>query len=68
MTNTISAADNPALANNLIKQAMEQNPVPQADVQILLPSDNIVMLPGGYLTPAGDIITEAEVRELNGND
>ena len=68
MTNTISAADNPALANNLIQQALDQGAAPQADVKILLPSDNSVMLPGGYLTPAGDIITEAEVRELNGND
>jgi len=68
MTTTISAAENPALANNLVQQAMAQAPAAPADVQILLPSDNIVMLPGGFLTPTGDIVHEAEVRELNGND
>jgi hypothetical protein len=68
MTNTISAAANPALANNLINQAMEENPTPQHQVKVLPPSDTVVVLPGGYINAAGEVITEAEVRELNGND
>jgi hypothetical protein len=68
MTNTISAAANPALANNLVNQAMEETPMPQHQVKVLPPSDTVVILPGGYINAAGEVITEAEVRELNGND
>lgn len=68
MTNTISAAANPALANNLINQAMEERPEPKPEVHIISPSDTVVTLPGGYINAAGEVITEAEVRELNGND
>lgn len=68
MTNTISAAANPALANNLLNQAMEARPTPKSEVQIISPSDTVVILPGGFMNDAGEIITEAEVRELNGND
>jgi len=67
MPKTISAAANPALANNLVKQAMEEKPQ-QKEVKIVPPSDNVVTLPGGYITDAGEVITEAEVRELTGND
>jgi hypothetical protein len=67
MPKTISAAANPALANNLVKQALEEKPQ-QKEVKIVPPSDNVVTLPGGYITDAGEVITEVEVRELNGND
>ena len=67
MTNTINAAVNPALANNLINQAMAEVPT-QKEVTIIPPSDTSVTLPGGYLTATGEVITEAEVRELNGSD
>ena len=67
MTKTISAAANPALANNLINQAIAEKPEP-IDVKVLPPLDNVVTLPGGYINAAGEVITEAEVRELNGND
>jgi hypothetical protein len=67
MTKTISAAANPALANNLINSALAEAPV-QQEVKITSPSDTVVTLPGGYLTATGEIITEAEVRELNGSD
>ena len=67
MTKTISAAANPALANNLINSALAEAPV-QQEVKITPPSDTVVTLPGGYLTATGEIITEAEVRELNGSD
>ena len=67
MSKTISAAANPAMANNLINQAMAETPV-QKEVNILLPSDTSVTLPGGYLSATGEIVTTAEVRELNGTD
>jgi hypothetical protein len=67
MTNTISAAANPALANNLINDALAEKPV-QSEVKITPPSNNVVTLPGGFITAAGDVITEAEVRELTGAD
>jgi hypothetical protein len=67
MTKTISAAANPAMANNLINQAMAEKPV-QKEVNIIPPSDTTVRLPGGYITDAGELTTIAEVRELNGTD
>lgn len=67
MSNTINAAANPALANNLINSALAEKPV-REEVKITPPSDTTVNLPGGYLTATGEIITEAEVRELNGSD
>lgn len=67
MTKTINAAANPAMANNLITQAMAEKPV-QKEVNIILPSDTTVTLPGGYINAAGELVTTAEVRELNGTD
>lgn len=67
MTKTISAAANPAMANNLIKEVMTDKPK-QVEVKITSPSDTSVTLPGGYITDAGEVITDAEVRELNGRD
>lgn len=67
MTNTISAAVNPALANNLLNKAMAEAPV-QKEVNIISPSDTEVTLPGGYITATGEVVTDAEVRELNGSD
>lgn len=66
-TKTISAAANPALANDLIQNAMVEEPQ-QVKVTIISPSDTSVTLPGGYLTSTGEIVTDAEVRELNGKD
>lgn len=67
MTKTISAAANPALANNMVNQALAEKPV-QKEVNIIAPSDTTVTLPGGYLTATGELVTTAEVRELNGTD
>jgi hypothetical protein len=68
MTNTISAAANPALANDLIKKVVAEKPQ-QKEVEVTPPSDTLVTLPGGYLdSETGEVITEAEVRELNGKD
>ena len=67
MTQTISASANPAMANNLINQAMAETPV-QKEVNIIPPSDTAVTLPGGFINAAGEVITDAEVRELTGSD
>lgn len=67
MSNTISAAANPALANNIIQETLAEKPK-QVEVQITSPSDTSVTLPGGYINAAGEVIFDAEVRELNGRD
>lgn len=68
MTQTISAAANPALANQLLNQATQELDVPEIDPTIIPPSDTTVELPGGYITATGEVIRTAEVRELNGRD
>lgn len=67
MTNTISSAGNPALANQLVQKAMQEE-LPSYEPKITAPSDTLVELPGGYVTAAGEVITTAEVRELTGKD
>lgn len=67
MSQTIRAADNPALANKLVNESLTQKAEP-SEVKIVPPSDTVVTLPGGYITDAGEVITEAEVRELTGAD
>jgi hypothetical protein len=67
MTQTISAAANPALANNKIQEVMAEKPV-QKEVKVIPPSDTTVALPGGYINSAGEVVTTAEVRELTGKD
>ena len=67
MTNTISAAANPAMANKAVQDMMVEKPQ-EVEIRITPPSDTVVNLPGGYITSAGEVATEAEVRELNGRD
>jgi len=67
MSKTISAAANPALANQMINELVDEKPQ-QKEVKITSPSNNLVTLPGGYLTATGEVIDEAEVRELTGAD
>jgi hypothetical protein len=67
-TNTINAASNPTLTNNLVSKATAE-PVKQVQpAEITSPSDTLVYLPGGYITDAGEVIKTAEVRELTGKD
>jgi len=68
--NTINAAANPQLANQLIDQALNSGTEnePQHEVEITPPPKLTVDLPGGYITPAGEVIREATVRELTGKD
>jgi hypothetical protein len=67
-TKSLNAADNPALANQLVAQMAKETQPEKAQAIILSPSDTVVNLPGGYVTLAGEVVTEAEVRELNGRD
>lgn len=68
MTTKISAAANPALANQIVKQFVEEPTPAQYEPKIAAPSDTTVILPGGYVTAEGEVIRTAEVRELNGLD
>lgn len=68
MSKTISAAANPALANNLLKQATQEESLPVVQPEITPPSDTMVELPGGYLSDTGEVIRTAEIREMTGRD
>jgi hypothetical protein len=69
MTNTtVNASENPNLVNNLVKEAMKEPETAKKPIEVLLPNENVMALPGGYLTPTGDVIREYEVRELTGRD
>ena len=68
MSKTISAAANPALANNLLNKMNEEESLPMIEPEIMPPLDTAVELPGGYITDTGEVIRIAEVRELNGKD
>lgn len=67
---TITAQD-PKTLNAMAQQAMNGAAVPvepEVDERSLELPDTTVELPGGFLTMEGSVITEAEVRELNGFD
>ena len=68
MSKTISAAANPALANNLVKKATQEESLPVVQPEITPPSDTMVELPGGYLSDTGEVIRTAEIREMTGRD
>jgi hypothetical protein len=71
--NQIDAAENPALAEQMINTIMAdvETSAPQSEtVSVTLeePEDLVFELPGGYLNFQGDVLQEAEVRELTGRD
>lgn len=67
-TQTLNAASNANLANKLIDQALAV-PEEEKSVPVVAPSDTHVILPAGYLKVlSGEVVTEAEVRELTGRD
>lgn len=68
MTNTINAAANPALANQMLEKAFKEDSQQELNPVIKPPSDTTVELPGGYITSTGEVVRTAEVRELNGRD
>lgn len=67
---TVSAVNNPALANQLVKDALAGAvpEEPKTPLKIVAPADGSVTLPGGFLNVSGEVITTAKVRELNGLD
>ena len=72
---TIDAASNPKLAQQMINNIMETaSSVPEDEVEeqpelsLTEADDTVINLPGGYLKFSGEVITEAEVRELTGRD
>jgi hypothetical protein len=69
-TKTINAAANPDLANQLVEQAVKSGAEnePPKEVKLEYPPKLTVDLPGGYVTPTGEVIREATVRELTGAD
>ncbi|CAB4123854.1 hypothetical protein UFOVP45_40 [uncultured Caudovirales phage] len=67
-TNTINAASNPTLTNDLVSKATAEPLQAVQPAEITPPSDTLVYLPGGYVTDAGEVIKTAEVRELTGKD
>lgn len=68
-TTTVNATKNPGLANELAQQAMSESTQDgPKEASIKLPSDTTVELPGGYISPTGEVIRTAEVRELTGKD
>jgi hypothetical protein len=67
--NIVTANSNPNLLNELGAKAMAEPEQEQnKEIPINLPADTSVDLPGGYITPTGEVIRSAEVRELNGRD
>ena len=58
-------SNNPSVVNAAIAEATKEAPV---QVTTVPPSNNEVILPGGYISPAGALSKYAEVRELNGAD
>lgn len=63
----IKAANNAALANDLIAQATSQEETVEP-AKISNPLDGSVNLPGGFINADGEVVRTAEVRELNGKD
>jgi hypothetical protein len=53
------------LVAKFAEQAMKE---PEKVIETRAPSESVVTLPGGYITNKGELLTTAEVRELNGLD
>lgn len=67
----MKAADNPDLANDIIAQVLAEPNEPEEEapsVEVLTPPDLLLTLPGGYISPIGELSTEVEIRELVGRD
>jgi len=71
-TQTVVAADNPELANQIVNEMLSSGaPAPEAAPAVatrsdIMPRDNVVQLPGGYVNEKGELITEVTVVELTG--
>lgn len=65
---TVKASENPNLLNKIAEEALAEPKEVTTPAQLTPPSDTSVRLPSGYVTPSGEVIKVAEVRELNGRD
>lgn len=69
---TINPIDNPTLANSLAQEAMSEPDVKVEEAITLkaasLPSGEVELLAGHYNPFTNDLVTSAQVRELNGAD
>lgn len=65
---TVTAAENPNLLNKIAADALAEQPKATTPALLTPPSDTSVRLPSGYVTPSGEVIKVAEVRELTGRD
>lgn len=63
-----SAASNPNLVNSTVESILAEPEKIVAPANILSPSNVVVTLPAGFITPDGEVIKTVEVRELNGKD
>lgn len=70
--NQLNALENPALANQVIDQVMSEAVQETMEEELIVdlqgPEDLSFDLPAGYVTFTGDVVRQAEVRELNGRD
>jgi hypothetical protein len=66
--NKVSAASNPNLVNSTVEGILAEPEKIVAPASIESPSNVLVNLPAGFVTPDGEVIKTAEVRELNGKD
>ena len=65
----VQTASGSQLNNDLINKVLsESDNKPSEPISITAPSDTVVRLPAGLLLPSGEVLTTAEVRELNGKD
>lgn len=55
----------PKFVNSAVAEAMKEEPI---KIQTIAPSNNEVVLPGGYISREGILAKYAEVRELTGAD
>lgn len=68
---SVDLVEAPELSNQLIDSiigATAEEPDEAVEPEIDAPVDVVVDLPGGYMSLSGEIVTEAEVRELTGRD
>lgn len=64
-----AVTSNPDAINAAVAQYVNSEPTEVKQETHSVPAqDRYVTLPGGLITPTGEVITEIEVRELNGRD
>lgn len=69
MENNMKSATSSEINNDLINKVLESTETqPTTTLVINAPLDTLVNLPAGFITPSGEVIKTAEVRELNGKD